>query len=97
MGRISRRITLSLAANRNAPSKPAIPQPIRGILWELSKMHNDNILEFTADLERVHYDPQPVDVKFEGFFADGIHPSEQGYRDWADAMLRHFDTTHKWK
>lgn len=76
---------------------PAIPQPIRGILWELSKMHNDNILEFSAGLENVHYYPQPVDVEFEGFFADGIHPSEQGYRDWADAMLRHFDTTHKWR
>ena len=75
---------------------PAIPQPIKGILWELSKMHNANILEFTADLDRVHYYPQPVDVEFEGFFADGIHPSEQGYRDWADAMLRHFDTIHKW-
>ena len=75
---------------------PAIPQPIKGILWELSKMHNANIIEFTSGLERVHYYPQPVDVEFDGFFADGIHPSEQGYRDWAEAMLRHFDTTHKW-
>lgn len=75
---------------------PAIPQPIKGLLWELSKMHNANIIEFTADLERVHYYPQPVDVEFEGFFADGIHPSEQGYRDWAEAMLRYFDTIHKW-
>ena len=75
---------------------PAIPQPIKGILWELSKMHNANIIEFTSDLERVHYYPQPVDVEFDGFFADGIHPSEQGYRDWAEAMLRHFDSKHKW-
>ena len=75
---------------------PAIPQPIKGILWELSKMHNANIIEFTSNLERVHYYPQPVDVEFEGFFADGIHPSEQGYRDWAEAMLRHFDSKHKW-
>jgi lysophospholipase L1-like esterase len=75
---------------------PAIPQPIKGILWELSKMHNANIIEFTSNLERVHYYPQPVDVEFDGFFADGIHPSEQGYRDWAEAMLRHFDSKHKW-
>ena len=75
---------------------PAIPQPIKGILWELSRMHNANIIEFTAGLERVHYYPQPVGVEFDGFFADGIHPSEQGYRDWAEAMLRHFDTEHKW-
>ena len=75
---------------------PAIPQPIKALLWELSKMHNANILEFTAEMDRVHYYPQPPDVKLEGFFADGIHPSEQGYRDWAEAMLRHFDTLHKW-
>lgn len=75
---------------------PAIPQPIKGVLWALSQMHNANIIEFSADLDRVHYYPQPVDVEFDGFFADGIHPSEQGYRDWADAMLRHFDTIHKW-
>ena len=27
---------------------PILPQPIKGILWNLSKMHNANILEFTA-------------------------------------------------
>lgn len=74
----------------------AIPHPIKFLLWELSKMHDANIREFSADIDGVHYYPQPVDVKVEGFFADGIHPSEQGYADWADAMLRHFDTTHKW-
>ena len=75
---------------------PILPQPIKGILWNLSKMHNANIIEFTAGMDRVHYYPQPVDVDFEGFWADGIHPSEQGYRDWAAAMLKHFDKHHKW-
>jgi len=75
---------------------PVMPQPIKGILWRLSKMHNANILEFTAGMERLHYYPQPVDVDFNGFWADGIHPSEQGYRDWAAAMLKHFDQHHKW-
>jgi len=75
---------------------PILPQPIKGILWRLSQMHNANILEFTAGMDRVHYYPQPVDVDFDGFWADGIHPSEQGYRDWAAAMLLHFDKHHKW-
>lgn len=74
----------------------AIPQPLKFLLWELSKLHDRNIKDFTAGMDRVHYYPQPVDVKIEGFFADGIHPSEQGYSDWAEAMMRHFDTTHKW-
>lgn len=75
---------------------PVIPQPIKFLLWELSKMHDKNIREFTAGMDRVHYFPQPVEVDADGFFADGIHPSEQGYSDWAEAMMRHFDTKHQW-
>lgn len=75
---------------------PVMPHPIKFLLWELSKLHNANIKEFTAGMDRVHYFPQPIDVDVSNFFADGIHPSEQGYSDWADAMLRHFDTRHKW-
>ena len=75
---------------------PILPQPIKGILWELSKMHNENIKEFTADMERVFYYPQPVEVEWDGFWADGIHPSEQGYRDWASAMVDYFSEHYKW-
>ncbi len=75
---------------------PIMPPPIKTILWNLSKMHNENIKEFTRDMDRVFYYPQPVDVPLEGFFADGLHPSEQGYRDWAEAMIRHFAANHKW-
>lgn len=76
---------------------PAIPQPIRSLLWELSKMHDANIKEFTAEMPRVFYYPQPANVRLEGFFADGIHPSEQGYADWAAAMMDYFNQTHQWK
>jgi lysophospholipase L1-like esterase len=77
-------------------ASPALPQPIKGILWELSKMHNANIIDFTRDMQRVYYYPQPVGFRNEGFFADGIHPSEQGYSDWAAAMMDHFAANHKW-
>jgi lysophospholipase L1-like esterase len=75
---------------------PAIPHPIKFLLWELSKLHDRNIKEFTADLDRVFYYHQPTDIDFEGFFADGIHPSEQGYSDWSAAMMRFFETNYKW-
>lgn len=74
----------------------AIPHPIKFLLWELSKMHDANIKEFTRDMDRVFYYPQPADVRLEGFFADGIHPSEQGYADWAGAMVKYFAANHKW-
>lgn len=76
---------------------PALPHPIKFLLWELSKLHDKNIKEFTAGMDAVHYYPQPRELDTETFFADGIHPSEQGYSDWAEAMMQYFDTKHKWK
>jgi lysophospholipase L1-like esterase len=75
---------------------PAIPQPIKSILWELSKMHDANIKEATASMDRVFYYHQPRDLDIDGFFADGIHPSEKGYADWAEAMMNFFDANFKW-
>ena len=77
-------------------ASPIMPFPIKPILWKLSQMHNANILEFTRGLDRVFYYPQPVDVIRDGFFADGIHPSEQGYADWAEAMMKYFSVNYKW-
>lgn len=74
----------------------AIPPPSKQLLWQLSQLHDANIKEFTRDMDRVFYYPQPVDVRLEGFFADGIHPSEQGYDDWAAAMITYFSQHHKW-
>jgi lysophospholipase L1-like esterase len=75
---------------------PVLPHPIKFLLWELSKMHDANIREFTAGRERTFYYHQPVDVNLDNFFADGIHPSEQGYSDWAAAMMVFFNERYKW-
>ena len=76
---------------------PVIPQPSKALLWQLSRMHDANTREFTRDMDRVVYYPQPVGVRLEGFFADGIHPSEQGYAEWAEAMVTYFETRRdKW-
>ncbi len=75
---------------------PVLPEPIKTILWRLSRMHDTNIRKFTREMERVFYYPQPANVTLDGFFADGIHPSEKGYSDWARAMMEYFSTHHKW-
>ena len=75
---------------------PVIPHPIKFLLWELSKLHDANIREFTADMDRVFYYHQPTDLNLDGFFADGIHPSEQGYADWSAAMMQFFDKNYEW-
>jgi lysophospholipase L1-like esterase len=82
----------------NAPVirlSPVLPQPIRWILGHLSAMHDKNIQEFTAGMEKVFYFHQPQEVN-EGFFSDGIHPSEKGYSDWSDAMIEFFTRHYKW-
>ena len=75
---------------------PAIPQPIKFFLWELSKMHDSNIREFTAGMDRVFYYRQPRGLNLDGFFADGIHPSEKGYAEWAEAMIDYFSENFEW-
>ncbi len=75
---------------------PIMPEPIKTILWQLSQMHDQNIREFTREMDKVFYYPQPVDVDLEGFFADGIHPSEQGYADWSAAMMKYFTENYTW-
>lgn len=74
---------------------PAIPQPIKFILWELSKLHDANVRQFTAGMENVFYYHQPRAVG-EGFFADGIHPSEKGYAEWSEAMMKFFTENYRW-
>jgi len=77
-------------------ASPIMPQPIKSILWRLSKMHNANIMEFTRDLKRIFYYPQPAEFTVDGFFADGLHPSEKGYGDWSAAMMKYFAENYEW-
>lgn len=75
---------------------PAIPQPIRGILWQLSKLHDANIKDLTSNMDKIFYYHQPRNLEIDGFFADGIHPSEKGYSDWSEAMMKFFGENYKW-
>ncbi len=73
----------------NAPAvrlSPVLPQPIKFLLGHLSALHDRNTKEFTRAMENVFYFHQPTEV-IEGFFADGLHPSEKGYDVWSEAIL----------
>ena len=78
-------------------ASPAIPQPIKFLLWKLSNMHDANVREITAAMDRTFYYHQPRKIDVEGFFADGIHPSEKGYSDWTEAMMIFFDDNYRWR
>jgi lysophospholipase L1-like esterase len=73
----------------NAPAvrlSPVLPQPIKFILGHLSALHDKNTKEFTREMKDVFYYHQPTEV-IEGFFADGLHPSEKGYDVWSETIL----------
>ena len=76
----------------NAPAvhlSPVLPQPIKFILGNLSALHDKNSRDFLPKMKNVYYFHRPDEIT-EGFFADGIHPSEQGYTDWSRRMIDFF-------
>ena len=82
----------------NAPAvhlSPVLPHPIKGLLGGLSKMHDLNTKEFTRDMEKIYYFHRPTEVPHD-FWADGIHPSEAGYRLWSERMVRFFTENYSW-
>jgi lysophospholipase L1-like esterase len=82
----------------NAPAvhlSPVLPQPIKGLLGGLAKMHDLNTKEFTRDMEKIYYFHRPTEVPHD-FWADGIHPSEAGYRLWSERMVRFFTENYSW-
>lgn len=83
----------------NAPAvhlSPVLPHPIKFLLGELSRLHDKNSREFTAQMNKVHYFHRPSEIT-EGFFADGIHPSEKGYTDWSKRMIEFFSSGGVWE
>lgn len=77
----------------NAPAvhlSPVLPQPIKFLLANLSSMHDKNSREFLPKIKNVFYFHRPDEVT-DGFFADGLHPSEQGYKDWSERMITFFE------
>lgn len=82
----------------NAPAvhlSPVLPQPIKFLLGNLSALHDRNSQEFMAKMENVRYFHRPNEITV-GFFADGIHPSEQGYTDWSQRMIEFFSQKYQW-
>ncbi|MFM8441005.1 MAG: SGNH/GDSL hydrolase family protein, partial [Acidobacteriota bacterium] len=82
----------------NAPAvhlSPILPQPIKLILGSLSKMHDLNAKEFTQNWKQVFYFHRPDEVPAD-FFADGIHPSENGYELWSHRMVEFFSKHQEW-
>jgi lysophospholipase L1-like esterase len=65
---------------------PVLPQPLKFVLWRVSRLHHRAIKSAVEPLENVFYFDEAERVD-ERFFADGVHPSPFGYALWAEAMI----------
>lgn len=66
---------------------PVLPQPLKFVLWRVSRLHHGAIKGATRPMENVFYFDEAERVD-ERFFADGVHPSPFGYALWSEAMIK---------
>ena len=65
----------------------ALPQPLKFVLWRVSRLHHMAIKKAVAEMENVFYFDEAERVG-EDFFSDGVHPSPFGYTLWSEAMIK---------
>ena len=66
---------------------PALPQPLKFILWRVSQFQHAVGKSLTNAEDNVFYFDEAETVD-ERFFSDGVHPSEYGYALWSEAMIK---------
>jgi lysophospholipase L1-like esterase len=66
---------------------PVLPQPLKFVLWRLSRLHHEAIKKAFVSLKDDFYFDEAERVD-ETFFADGVHPSPYGYALWSEAMIK---------
>lgn len=65
----------------------ALPQPLKFVLWRVSRLHHAAIRRVASRMKKVFYFDEPERVGAD-FFSDGIHPSPLGYALWSEAMIK---------
>ena len=66
---------------------PALPSSLKFVLWRISRLHHENAKNLEKQFDNVFYFDEAEKVG-DDFFSDGIHPSAQGYRMWAEALIK---------
>ena len=66
---------------------PVLPQPLKFVLWRVSRLHHETLKKLTKDMKNVFYFDEAEKVGAE-FFSDGVHPSPYGYTLWSEAMIK---------
>jgi lysophospholipase L1-like esterase len=66
---------------------PVLPQPLKFVLWRVSRLQHAVGKGLTKEDKKVFYFDEAKTVD-ERFFSDGVHPSEYGYALWSEAMIK---------
>lgn len=66
---------------------PVLPQPLKFVLWRVSRLQHAVGKSLTDAGKSVFYFDEAETVD-ERFFSDGVHPSEYGYALWSEAMIK---------
>lgn len=67
----------------------ALPQPLRKVLGIRAAILDWHLANVVKNLERVYHCPIHFPQEAEHVATDGVHPSTQGYKEWANQLSRH--------
>lgn len=81
------RTVILMANSPRIKDFPVLPQPLKFVLWRISKLQHEVGKKLANADENIFYfdEAETVDARF---FSDGVHPSEYGYTLWSEAMIR---------
>ncbi|MEP7295029.1 MAG: SGNH/GDSL hydrolase family protein [Burkholderiales bacterium] len=67
---------------------PLLPQPLRGVMGDDARRHNDAIASWAATRRDVHHVPISLQLSPAAMSRDGFHPGEPIYRACGEAIAR---------
>ena len=67
---------------------PLLPQPLRRVMGDDARRHNDAMAHWAAARDNVHHVPISLQLSPAAMSADGFHPGEPIYRACGDAIAR---------
>lgn len=67
---------------------PLLPQPLRGVMGEDARRHDDAIANWAATRRNVFHTPIAIQLAPGAMASDGFHPGEPVYRACGEALAR---------
>ena len=73
---------------------PLLPQPLRRVMGDDARRHNDALARWAALRNDVSYVPIALDLTADAMASDGFHPGEPVYRTCGEALAAYIATLY---